>query len=180
MELLKKKEQSFLAIFNRYNRLLYALAFRFLKSREEAEDAVQYTFLKLWEDWCDVGHYAEVRGWLYATMKNHILNELRHRNLVYEKNYQIAQELKEADESFLTMYEERDFRERIQLAINRLPPQKSLVCKLKLNSGLTNQEIADKMHITLATVKSHYTQALKILRQEFVNMCVFFILLINK
>jgi RNA polymerase sigma-70 factor (ECF subfamily) len=43
---------------------------------------------------------------------------------------------------------------------------------MKLRKGLTNQEIADRMHITVATVKSHYTQAIKMLRQEFVAVCM--------
>ena len=177
---LKRDEKAFLSIFNRYNRPLYAWAYRFLKSKEEAEDAVQYTFLKLWEEWGHVDGYAEMRSWLYAIMRNHILNELRHRSLVYEKNYQIAQEFKETDSSFMAMYEECDFRERLQAAINKLPPQKSQICKLKLNFGLSNQEIADKMHIALATVKSHYTQAIKILRQEFIELCVLLIMVVNQ
>lgn len=39
-------EAAFTVVFERYNRLLYALAYRYLKSGEEAEDAVQYTFMK--------------------------------------------------------------------------------------------------------------------------------------
>ena len=78
------------------------------------------------------------------------------------------------------VYEEHDFRERLQAAINKLPPQKSQICKLKLNFGLSNQEIADKMHIALATVKSHYTQAIKILRQEFIELCVLLIMVVNQ
>ena len=41
-------EAAFTVVFERYNRLLYALAYRYLKSGEEAEDAVQYTFMKVW------------------------------------------------------------------------------------------------------------------------------------
>ena len=46
-ELRKGSEHAFVTVFERYNRLLYALAYRYLKSGEEAEDAVQYTFMKL-------------------------------------------------------------------------------------------------------------------------------------
>jgi RNA polymerase sigma-70 factor (ECF subfamily) len=35
---------------------------------------------------------------------------------------------------------------------------------MKIEQGLSNQEIADKLHITIPTVKSHYTQAIKQLR----------------
>lgn len=49
-ELRKGSEHAFVTVFERYNRLLYALAYRYFKSGEEAEDAVQYTFMKLWSN----------------------------------------------------------------------------------------------------------------------------------
>ena len=48
-DLRRGKEYAFAAVFERYNRLLYTIAYRFLKSEEEAEDAIQYLFMKLWE-----------------------------------------------------------------------------------------------------------------------------------
>lgn len=168
----KGDEEAFAKAFSQYNRLLYAIAYRFFKSEEEAEDAVQYTFMKLWEERKKLDFRTGVRSLLYTIIKNHILNELRHNNIVYEKNYLLAQETEETDEGFLEAYEERNLREQLILAINKLPSQKSAICMMKLKKGLSNQEIADQMHITVATVKSHYTQAIKMLRQEFVAVCM--------
>lgn len=172
MELQQGKEEAFAKAFGQYNRLLYALAYRFLKSDEEVEDAVQFTFMKLWEDRKRLDFRSGVRSLLYTIMKNYVLNELRHRNIVYEKNYLLALEAEKTSDGFLDAYEERNLREHLMAAINKLPPQKSMICMLKVKKGLTNQEIADRMHITVATVKSHYTQAVKILRQELVAVCV--------
>lgn len=172
MELQKGNEEAFAKAFSQYSRLLYALAYRFLKSGEDAEDAVQFTFMKLWEERKNLDFRAGIRSLLYTIMKNHILNELRHLNVVYEKNYIIAQQTEDAEESFLKAYEERNLHEQLIMAINKLPSQKSTICMMKLKKGLSNQEIADYMHITVATVKSHYTQAIKILRREFVAVCV--------
>ena len=172
MELQQGKKEAFAKAFTQYNRLLYALAYRFLKSGEEAEDAVQFTFMKLWEDRKRLDFRSGVRSLLYTIMKNYVLNELRHRNIVYEKNYLLALEVDEMDDGFLKAYEERNLREHLIAAINRLPSQKSMICMMKLKGGLSNQEIADQMHITVATVKSHYTQAIKMLRQEFVAVCM--------
>lgn len=172
MELQRGDKDAFAKAFSQYSRLLYALAYRFLKSGEEAEDAVQYTFMKLWEERKNLDFRTGIRSLLYTIMKNHILNELRHRDLVYEKNYMIAQEMVETDDGFLKAYEERNLRELLIVAIGKLPSQKSMICMMKLKKGLSNQEIADQMHITVATVKSHYTQAIKMLRQEFVAVCM--------
>lgn len=123
MELQKGSKEAFSEVFDRYNRLLYAYAYRFLKSEEEAEDAVQYVFMKLWEGHRQLDSEAGVRNLLCTIVKNHVLNELRHHNLVYEKNYQLAQEVGETDGSFLRTYEDQDLHERLMVAINRLPVQ---------------------------------------------------------
>ena len=152
-ELRKGSEHAFVTVFRQYNRLLYALAYRYFKSGEEAEDAVQYTFMKLWEQRERFDFQSGIRSLLFTILKNYILNELRHRNLVFEKHYEMAQKDEEAD-------------------IGKLPPQKQRICRLKIEKGLSNQEIADEMHITVPTVKSHYTQAIKILRAEIESLIV--------
>lgn len=91
-DLRRGKEYAFAAVFDRYHRLLYTIAYRFLKSEEEAEDAVQYLFMKLWEQRETFSFESGIRSLLFTILKNYILNELRHRNLVFEKLYEMAQQ----------------------------------------------------------------------------------------
>ena len=179
MQLQEGNEEAFSQAFTQYNRLLYAIAYRYLKSGEEAEDAVQHTFMKLWEERKRLDLRNGLRSLLYTILRHYVLNELRHRTVVYEKNYELAQEAEETDESYLQFYEEQDLRNQLLLAINKLPSQKSAICKLKLRQGLSNQEIAERMHLTVATVKSHYTQAIKMLRREFVAMGISMLIFIG-
>lgn len=179
MQLQEGNEEAFAQAFTQYNRLLYAIAYRYLKSGEEAEDAVQHTFMKLWEERKRLDLRNGLRSLLYTILRHYVLNELRHRTVVYEKNYELAQEAEETDESYLQFYEEQDLRNQLLLAINKLPSQKSAICKLKLRQGLSNQEIAERMHLTVATVKSHYTQAIKMLRREFVAMGISMLIFIG-
>lgn len=158
------EEHAYAMVFEKYNRLLYALAYRYFKSGEEAEDAVQYTFMQLWSQRDSLEFHAGIRSLLFTILKNYILNELRHRQIVFEKHYEIAQQNEEKDESFLEEFEKRELKECLWIAINKLPEQKRKICRLKIGRRLSNQEIADIMHITVPTVKSHYTQAIKLLR----------------
>jgi RNA polymerase sigma-70 factor (ECF subfamily) len=50
--------------------------------------------------------------------------------------------------------------------VEKLPPQKREVCLLKIQKGMTNQEVAEAMNISIPTVKSHYTQVIKLLRSQ--------------
>lgn len=165
-ELRQGSAEAFAVVFGQYNRLLYALAYRYFKSSAEAEDAVQFTFMKLWEQREHFDYQTGVRSLLFTILKHYILNELRHRNIVFEKHYEMAQQGEETDDSFLKNFEADELRSHLRAAISKLPPQKQKICLLKIEQGLTNREIADKMQITVPTVKSHYTQAIKTLRTE--------------
>ena len=165
-------KKAFTLVFQQYNRLLYALAYRYLKVEAEAEDAVQHTFMKLWAERERFDLQSGIRSLLFTILKNYLLNELRHRQIVYEKHYEIAQQGEETDEHLMKQLEDKDFREHLQAAIRQLPPQKQRICQLKIEYGLTNQEVADKMQISIPTVKSHYTQAIKMLREAIGSLMI--------
>lgn len=159
-------ESTFANAFDQYHRLLYALAYRYLKSMEDAEDAVQYTFMKLWEQRDTFDLSTGIRSLLFTILKNYILNELRHQKIVLQKHYEMAQADESTEPDFVDLFADEDFRQHLYAIVNQLPTQKREVCFLKMEQGLSNQEIADQMQISVPTVKSHYTQALKMLRTE--------------
>ncbi len=157
------KEKAFSLVFDRYHRLLYALAYRYLKSEMEAEDAVQFTFMRLWEKRKTLDFSHGVRSLLFTILKNYVLNELRHQRIVLESQEDLLLE-EEAEENVARTLEDKDLRRRLYAAIRRLPLQKQKICLMKVEQGMSNQEIADLLGITVPTVKSHYTQAIKQLR----------------
>lgn len=75
---------------------------------------------------------------------------------------------------YLTQFENGELGKFLRVAIDKLPPQKQKICLLKIEYGLSNQEIADRMGITVPTVKSHYTQAIKALRNEIESLIIWF------
>lgn len=157
-------ETTFAFVFNRHHKAFYALAYRYLKSGTEAEDAVQHTFMRLWEQRKSLHISTNLRSLLFTILKNYILNELRHRRIVFEKHYELAQKDEETAEDIMKALENNELRNHLRAAINELPVRKRKICLLKIEEGLSNQEIADKLQITVPTVKSHYTQAIKQLR----------------
>lgn len=57
-------------------------------------------------------------------------------------------------------------------AVDMLPPQKRSICLMKVKEELTNQEIAERMNLSVNTVKTHYTEALKMLRIHLSKMLI--------
>ncbi|WP_288205328.1 RNA polymerase sigma-70 factor [uncultured Parabacteroides sp.] len=168
LSLLKRSnENAFTVIYNRYNRLLYVLAYKYLKDKDVAKDIVQQIFLKLWEIRETLIINVNLKNYLHTMLKNYTLNEIRNNLTALEKNYEMAQSPIEYENEILSRLEEKEQMIALYHAINGLPEQKKIVCLYKLQGNLSNQEIAKKMQISIPTVKTHYAQAIKILRNNF-------------
>lgn len=166
--LLKRKDKdAFSAIYGKYHRYLYALAFRYLKDSGMAEDVVQHVFVKLWETVCDIHIEINLKNYLYTMTKNFILNLMRDRKEAVSLNYMNAQLEIPAQDDIAKAVEDRELQDFLYKGINSLPPQKKEVCMRKLQTSDSNQQIADKMGISVHTVKSHYQESLKLLRSYF-------------
>lgn len=171
----KGNEEAFVELFNSYGKMMYSLAYRYLKSEEDAEDAVQCAFLKLWSRRDSLQINENVGSLLYTILKNHVLNEIRHNSIVIERNWLMSRETEEEDDSFVVEMERRNQWELLISAVSKLPARKRDICILKLIKGLSNKEIAEKLNIKVPTVKVHYNQAIKILKKYlmiFVAICV--------
>ncbi len=169
-------QKAFIVIYERHHKPLYVLAYKYLKNKDLAKDAVQQIFLKLWEYHTALTINISLRNYLYTMLKNHVLNEIRNHTTVIEKHYQILQESVEYEEELLAKLEEHEMFDQLYTAIERLPEQKRMICLYKIRENLSNQEISDKMQISIPTVKTHYTQAIKILRQHFEKLWAFCLL----
>lgn len=159
-------EKAFTAIYIRYNKMLYVLAYKYLKDSFRAEDIVQQVFLKLWEARSLFAGAINLRNYLYTSAKNLILNEIRDNFSDMEKNYAVIQNTPEFEDKLQSALEEKDLFQHFYKILAELPEQKRKICLLKIRDNLSNQEVADKLHISVPTVKSHYSQAIKLLRDK--------------
>ena len=166
--LIKKRDKdAFTAVYRKYHSFLYALAFKYLKNTEMAEDAVQQVFVKFWETSVKIQIEVNLKNYLYTMMKNRILNQFRNNRESVSLNYVNSQTAYVQEENFPQKMEELELRELLYKGIDKLPLQKREVCRLKLEEKLNNQEIAHRMNISIHTVKSHYQESVKILREYF-------------
>lgn len=166
--LLKKRDkEAFSVIYQKYHRYLYALALKYLKNTQMAEDAVQHVFVKLWESTDKIHIEINLKNYLYTMTKNYILNTIRDRKEEISLNYVNAQMDIPVHDDIVKKMENKQLNGLLYKQIDLLPPQKKEVCMRKLRTSDSNQEIADEMGISVHTVKSHYQESLKILRSYF-------------
>lgn len=168
LSLLRKNDKdAFTIIYERYHKRIYIIAFKYLKDQELTKDAVQHIFLKLWEYRSLQKINISLKNYLFTMIKNHVLNEIRNNTTALEKIYELSQNPEEATNEFIDTLEKQDMTARLYEAINNLPEQKKNVCLYKLKENLSNQDIAEKMQISVPTVKTHYSEAIKALRKHF-------------
>lgn len=157
-------EGAFASVYMRYHAMLYTLALRLVKDTDAAKDAVQYVFVKLWELRGELTITINLRNYLYTMTKNYILNYIRHNSQVVVHSYVITQLWPQQDDSLSTHIERRDIGQKLEEAISRLPRQQRTVLTMK-QDGYSTKEIAERMDVSVNTVKTHYSDALKQLRQ---------------
>jgi len=159
---------AFTVIYNRYNKMLFALSHRYLMDLSMAEDAVQHVFVKLWEYHKSLDISLSLKNYLYTMTKNYILNQIRNRNNAIQHNYKMYQNenLQVYEDNLHEAIENKETLTLFYNAIDRLPEQKKIICLMKLEGKFSNQEIAEKLNISINTVKTHYSQALKLLKQH--------------
>ena len=157
-------KDAFTCIYERYHKMLYALSYKYLKSRVATEDAVQHVFVKLGAHRADLTIMANLRSYLYAMTKNYVLNYIRNEQSAVRHSYRMAQTAGAVEDNLLETIERKELMAAFYQAITLLPAQKKEICLLKMEGKLSNQEIADKMQLSVNTVKTHYAQAIKLLR----------------
>ncbi len=106
-----------------------------------------------------------------------MLNLIRNENTALEKQYEMAQRTSEYEDDLVEKLERRDQMSLFYQALAKLPEQKKKICLMKLQGDMSNQEIAEQLHVSINTVKSHYAEALKLLRRELLRVLMIVIIL---
>lgn len=149
-------------LVERHMRRAFAVAYRLLGQREDAEDLVQDAFLAVLEK---IGSYQAGRPfapWFYRILVNRGLNSRKSRSL--RRTEAIPLDASAAGLSPLRETEQGELRERLAAALETLPPRQRAVVELFELEGFTSVEIAEIMSLSDGTVRWHLHQARQALR----------------
>ena len=161
-------EQSFKQIYEKYHKSLFQVAKKYLRHSQLAEDAVHDVFIKLWNNRKRLDRSGSLKGFLFTATKNHVLNMLSKDKRKVKKHIMLMYEKKVSNMSANNIIALAEYRELYQRAVDKLPPKRREVFKLRTDEGLTNQEVSQYLDVSIHTVKSQYYKASKFIR-EYVN-----------
>ena len=94
-----------------------------------------------------------LKSYLYSTIKNSCIKQLKHQVVRNRYTSNILATSRDEERFWVKVLEEETYRILYQ-SIEKLPPQTRAVYQLSMN-GLKNQEIADKLGVSIETVKTH-------------------------
>ncbi len=157
-------EKAFRDLYDKYHKPLFGIAFNYLKSNQLAEDAVHDVFVKLWNHREQLDAQKSLKGFLFTSMKNHVLNMIRDHKREIEKNRKYAKRKptsKNDTEAKLT-YE--NYKKVFEAGLGELTDAKREIFEMKMEDGVTNKGIAKKLEISVNTVKSQYYKASKFIK----------------
>jgi RNA polymerase sigma-70 factor (ECF subfamily) len=148
-------------------RRLYALAFRYLNNREEAEDVVQEVMMKLWQDRDNSFSYSNPAAWCTTLTRNCCIDLLRRRKRLWHKEISEVKIASVTDHGSLEQSDHREAARLINLIVNRMKePYRSAVI-LKDIEGYSYEEAAEAMQTSVSTLRTIISRARKSVRDEF-------------
>lgn len=155
-------------LYDRFGSLVYRMAYQALPSRDDAEEAVQEVFVRLWRT---AGRYDPTRAalvtWVMLITRRYLVDRLRRaRAAVKTGSLDEKQANPDRLATELQPASERDERFTLLLQrIRRLPElQRTVVTRAYLN-GQTLRQIGEELNTPLGTIKSALSRALVRLRE---------------
>lgn len=163
---------SFNQLVTRWERPIYALAYRVLGREEDARDVAQEAFLRAFRALPGFKGQAKFSSWLYRITLNLCRDWIRRRNRSRELQAPEGVDVIELaaeqgpTESVEDLVTRKDLSRRVAVAMQALSEDQRTTIVLKEYEGLTFQEISDLLGVPLSTVKTRLYQGLTVLRRE--------------
>jgi len=156
-------EKAFRVLFMRYYPKIRCFLNGLLKSETEAEDLTQDVFVKIWMNRTRFAEVNTFGAYLYVLAKNTAFNYIESKQI-----RQVGLDERPFEEEYdRNPYEElvaKDLQLFVNMVVDSMPSQRQAVYRMSRESGLTNDEIAEKLHLAKKTVENHLNLALKELR----------------
>jgi RNA polymerase sigma-70 factor (ECF subfamily) len=154
-------------LVRQHNRNLYGYAFRILRNQEEAEDAVQEVFIKMWNMGIKLDEYNSPGALAVTMTKNFCIDQLRKKKHFIQEDID-TKDIQETDNaSPFELMEKKESDEIINNIIDHLPDIYKDLIKLREIEEQSYEEIAAKTNQNINTLRVNLSRARKMIRNEF-------------
>jgi RNA polymerase sigma-70 factor (ECF subfamily) len=157
-------KDAFKSLYNRYSKKIYFFSLKYLKNNVEAEELVQSVFINVWINRESLDATVSIKGYIYKAAVNYIYNYLRKKTI---RTRFIESEIQKGEIHSDITYEKvvlNDLEKSINSIVETLPSQQQKIFQMSHYEGLTHQEIAKKLDLSVRTVENQIYRALKMIK----------------
>jgi len=162
----KDDREAFSLFFNKYRRVVYYFSLKYLGDPDESEELVQSVFVSIWEHRRLIDKKKSLKNYLYRSVVNAIYSTLKKRAV--RRAYMIKEISKPEGSSdpYVQIFD-NDLRDKLDNIIGLLPPQQQKILNYRRLEGLSSEEIALKLNISVRTVENQIYRATRLLKDIF-------------
>jgi len=160
---------AFNIVFNRYYPALCFFAARLTQNQLAAEDITQESFVKLWEKHAGFESADAIKAFLYISVRNACFNFVKRSQTAIKNQKVWSQVWDEAEDYVLNQMTYSEMLRELNFYLDNLPPECGKIMRLSYIEGLTNQEIANLLSISIHTVKNQKARAIYLIRKKLSN-----------
>jgi len=174
-------EKEFSLLVSRYLKPVHSFLFRYVGSREEAEDLTQETFVRVWKNLKKYDRGKSFKTWTFAIAKNAAIDFLKKKKSIPlsrfsasggstfggedgESYNSILESMPDPEPLPEELFSRRELGDILSLAMEKIPAEYRMVLFLHYNDHFTFREIAESLEEPLNTVKSRHRRALFMLK----------------
>ncbi|MBN9383449.1 MAG: RNA polymerase sigma-70 factor [Chitinophagaceae bacterium] len=163
-------ETAYTQIFHLYTPRLLPFIFKLTKDEQLAREVLQETFLRLWMKRDQLPQVERPASWLFRIAANICLTWLRtqatrHRLQDRVEEKQAAHKYSSAVE----VLESKEMALLIRQAVDALPARRQEIYRLSREQGLSHQQIAERLQLSLSTVKNQLGYSIKFIQEYLHN-----------
>jgi RNA polymerase sigma-70 factor (ECF subfamily) len=172
---LRGDAQAFDQLYDRHHRSVFLLVRQYFPQRERAEEVFQEIFMKVLDRLDRFQSEGSFKAWLFTVSRNHCIDRLRYQARRPETPASALGDPEEANHfleqaahvpgSQESRAYENQLAQQLQEALDKLPEEQRETFLLKESGGLTFEEIAQMMGVSVNTAKSRMRYALTHLRR---------------
>lgn len=151
-------------LFFDYYPTLTVFAKKYVGDMDTSREIVQDLFVRLYETREKINIHSSLKNYLYSAVRNRCLNHLKREKLHTEHTGNVLSIDESLENDIQAKIEQTEFEYLVWQEVSNLPDQCKRIFYLSRKEGKKNKEIAEQLGISIRTVETQISKALKRLR----------------
>ncbi len=164
------RESAYRQLFDQYYQKLVVFANKYLEDLESARDIVQEFYLYLYESRHSISIQTSLKSYLYSAVKNRCLNQVKHEQVKEKHRNMSRSEANVPDPDLEEIMDAVELEARVYEIVSKLPEKCRQIYIMSRVDGKRNREIADELNLSLRTVETQISKALKSLKNSLLPL----------